>query len=276
MATLGPVALFDDYGGPILACLQSLGRRGVPIHVYGGGHGAAARWSRFCTSYRQCPPVDDTDEFLPWLRDKLRCGEIERVLPTTDLLAYYLALLRDEFPEQVRRTIAPLAEIENCLIKTRFAETCARIGQTVPETAAAQDLGDAVLLARRIGFPMILKPKSHLGIGTAERGCVVESEAQLRAGFKAYRIQESHTHFKEQYPDLQGALVQRFLPAGDQRVYSVSGFKDATTGIVARAALPAPPHTHRRLGGIAQPPIGFGSRHTRSNGKRQACGATSW
>jgi len=38
---------------------------------------------------------------------KLRAGEIARVAPTSDLIAFYIGRVRDEFPAEVRRTIAP-------------------------------------------------------------------------------------------------------------------------------------------------------------------------
>jgi predicted ATP-grasp superfamily ATP-dependent carboligase len=230
---LKPVTVFDDFGAPVLACVASLGARGVPIHVYGSGIGAAARWSRYCSRFKHCPSVEDASIFLPWLSRKLRSGEIERVLPTTDLLAFYVSLLRDEFPVEVRRAIPTLAEIEKCLIKTRFAQACVRLDQAVPTTGSAEDLHSALALARQIGYPVIVKPNSHLGIGMAERGCVVECEAELRARFKLYPILAAHSIFADGYPELRTPLVQRFLPAGDHRVYSVTGIKDADAGILA-------------------------------------------
>jgi hypothetical protein len=62
---LPPVALFDNYWAPTLAFVSSLGKRGVPIHVYGAG---ASRWSRYRTRHDLCPPVEDADQFLPWLQ----------------------------------------------------------------------------------------------------------------------------------------------------------------------------------------------------------------
>src|SRR5579871_5701834 len=81
-----PVALFDNNWAPTMTFAYSLGRRGVPLHVYGAG---ASRWSRYCARRRSCLPVEDAERFLPWLRERIRSGEITRVAPTTDLIAYY-------------------------------------------------------------------------------------------------------------------------------------------------------------------------------------------
>ncbi len=109
------VAIFDDYWSPTLSFAASLGRRKVPLHFYGDG---AGKWSRYRTQRLPCPPIENADRFVPWLERRIRSGEIHRVAPTTDLIAFYTALLRDEFAPQVRRTIAPLEEIERCLLKT--------------------------------------------------------------------------------------------------------------------------------------------------------------
>lgn len=225
-----PVALFDNYWAPTLAFASSLGRRGVPIHVYGAG---ASRWSRYCTRRYPCPPVEEADEFLPWLQERVRNGVIGRVAPTTDLIAYYVSCLRDDFSPEVRRTIQPLAEIERALIKCRFTEVCAAIGQPVPLTRTADDLDSALAAGRELGYPLILKPKSHLVVGSDERGYVIHTEDELRARFKPYTPAFGQTRMAALYPELQWPLMQRYVPSASQRVYSISGFKDADQGIVA-------------------------------------------
>src|SRR5580698_8536558 len=67
-----PVAIFDNYWSTTLAFARSLGRQGVPLHFYGSG---AGRWSRYRTRRFPCPPAESR-EFQPWLRDKIRSGEI--------------------------------------------------------------------------------------------------------------------------------------------------------------------------------------------------------
>jgi D-aspartate ligase len=198
--SLPPVALFDNHWAPTLAFAYSLGRQGVPLHVYGRG---GARWSRYCTLHRAAPPIEDADRFLPWLQERVRSGEIVRVAPTTDLIAYYLSCLREEFPPEVRRTIAPLAEVETALIKSRFSAACAAIGQRVPATLTPDSLEAAVSAARQLTYPLILKPKSHIVVGTAERGCLIHDEASLRANFHQYAVAPGQSHLSERYPELR-------------------------------------------------------------------------
>lgn len=225
-----PVAVFDNYWGATLAFTLSLGRRGVPLHFYGRG---AGRWSRYCTRRFSCPAVADADRFLPWLQERVRSREIQRVAPTTDLVAYYVSLLRSEFPPEVQRTIAPLEELENCLIKTRFSEACARAGQAVPVTASPDDLRAGVAAAERIGFPLVIKPKSHLVVGPAERGQVVSSIQELRSHYRPYAVAPGQESLARHYPELRWPLLQQYIPTARHRVLSVSGFRDADAGFIA-------------------------------------------
>jgi len=97
-----------------------------------------------------------------------------------------------------------MTEIETCLIKTRFAEACKRIGQAVPEAATAENLDGALAVAGRLGYPLLLKPKSHLVVGMHERGCVVESATELREKFKPYAVVKEHEPIAERYPECAG------------------------------------------------------------------------
>ena len=225
-----PVAVFDNYWAPTLAFAKSLGSRRVPLHFYGSG---AGRWSRYCKQRRSCPPVEDAAAFLPWLQAKVRSGEISRVAPTTDLIAYYVSRIRDEFSPDVRRSILPLEEIETCLIKTRFADACAQLGLAEATTASPRTLNEAEKAAAEIGLPIIIKPKSHLVVGTADRGHLVRNASELRAKFRQYSVIKGQDEMAERYPELLLPLMQRYVPSARDRVYSVSGCKDPERGIVA-------------------------------------------
>ena len=229
------VALFDNAYCSTLAFLLSLGRRGIPVDVYGPYRIGVTRWSRYAASYRQCPPLDRVEIFLPWLREQIRSTAITRVAATTDLLAYYLSVLRDEFSPAVRATIPMLHEVEHCLIKSRFATVCASLGIATPEAAAPANVDAALEFAKRVGYPLVLKAKSHLAVGMAARGAIVRNAAQLRREFRPYTMVPGHETIAARYPELRLPLLQRFVPSATRRVYSVSGFKHAERGIITAA-----------------------------------------
>jgi D-aspartate ligase len=223
------VAIFDNYWATTLAFASSLGRNGVRLHVYGNG---AARWSRYCARRSRCPPIENADEFQPWLLERVRSGDITRIAPTTDLLAFYISRIRQEFAPEVRRTIAPLAEIENCLIKTRFAALSAVAGHPMLESAAPDNVEAAAAAASNLRYPVMLKPKSHLAVGFTERGKLIRNESELRRHFRRYDVAPGQESIAAAYPELLWPLLQRYLPSARNRVYSVSGIKDADGGIL--------------------------------------------
>lgn len=225
-----PVAVFDNYWGTTLSFVASLGRRGVPLVLYGRG---AGRWSRYATRRAACPAVEDAQRFLPWLEQRVRSGQIVRVAPTTDLIAYYVSLLREAFAPEVRRTIAPLSELEGSLIKTRLALACEQAGQAVPAIRTPEDPQSAMRMADEIGYPLILKPKSHLVVGTLERGKIVRNPEQLRESFRPYPIVAGQELLAERHPELRWPLLQEYIASARTRVFSVSGLKDPDGGIVA-------------------------------------------
>jgi predicted ATP-grasp superfamily ATP-dependent carboligase len=173
------------------------------------------------------------EQFVPWLRQEIRSGRITRVAPTTDLIAYYTALLRDEFSAPVQRTIAPLPEIEDSLFKTRFAARCTATGQPTPAIITPDDPKLVDALASELQYPLILKPKSHLVVGWMERGRLIHNAAELKKYFAPYPVLPGHELLAQRLPSLRWPLLQEYLPAARQRVYSVSGIKDADYGIVA-------------------------------------------
>ena len=225
-----PVSVISNDWAPTLAFAVSLGRQGVPLDFYGPGVG---RWSRHCRRRGACPPVEQANRFLPWLKERVRSGQIQRLAPTTDLIAYYLARIRSEFSPEVQRAITPLAELERCLIKTRFSVACNEVGQRVPAFAAPDDVDGAIVDARSIGYPLIVKPKSHLVVGASDRGQLVHDEATLLRVYRRYEVALGQEEIADSYPELRWPLLQAYLPSAQRCVYSVSGIKDADSGIVA-------------------------------------------
>ncbi|TDU32267.1 putative ATP-grasp superfamily ATP-dependent carboligase [Panacagrimonas perspica] len=231
------VAIFDTEFPSSLTVLSSLGDRGVPVHVYSTGRFPPGRWSPYCAGTGRCPDPVDFAAFQAWLQQKLRSGEITRVAPTSDLLAYHCAVLRDDFPPEVRDTIHTVEEIETVLIKSRFNRRCDELGIDVPRTWYPESLEDAAELAEELPYPVIIKPRSHLGIGMAYRGSVVDSREQFLRDFRPCDAVPGQEPLMVRYPELRWPMVQQFLPAAGRTVHSLCGLRDRRTGIVADAAV---------------------------------------
>jgi predicted ATP-grasp superfamily ATP-dependent carboligase len=106
-------------------------------------------------------------------------------------------------------------------------------GHPMLATAAPDSVEAAAAAASNLGYPVMLKPKSHLAVGFAERGKLLWNESELRRHFRRYDVAPGQESIAAAYPELLWPLLQRYLPSARNRVYSVSGIKDADGGILA-------------------------------------------
>jgi len=219
----GPaVAVFDGDAPPTLAFVRALGRAGVPVTVYSHGRLPAARLSRYCARFDTCPDPADFATFLPWLRARLRTGAIELVAPTSDLVAFALTEVHDDCPAAFRRVLPEPADALAVLFKDRFAEACQRHGVRAALSFSPVGFNDAVARSSSLRFPLILKPKSHVG-GGHERGVVVDDVDALRAALRPYVAAAGQRDVMERDPAWRWPLVQEYIPRALENLFSVSG-----------------------------------------------------
>ncbi len=231
------VAIFDTEFPSSLTFLASLGARGVPVRVFGRGRFPPGRWSPHCVDAQVSPDPVQFDEFQDWLRARLREGSISRVAPTSDLLVYHCAVLRDAFPAEVRETIHTLQEVETALIKSKFNLRCEALGIAVPQTWYPESTREAAAIADELPYPVIIKPRSHLGIGMYYRGAIVDDKAAFLREFGRREAMPGQEPLLLRYPELHWPLVQRFLPNARSVVHSLCGLRDRQVGIVAEAGV---------------------------------------
>jgi len=79
----------------------------------------------------------------------------------------------------------------------------------------------------------MMKPNSHLGVGSGERGQIIRDLSELRAAYRPYAIAPGQESLAARYPELRWPLLQKFIPSARSRVFSISGIKDSSGGIVA-------------------------------------------
>lgn len=183
---------------------------------------AAGRFSVHAGGFSTCPPLFDTDEFIGWLADKVEDGTIGIVAPTSDYVNYAVAEVEDRLgipgtlqgpsPDAVRR----------CIFKTRFVEAMRDAGFPPPPTATPSTPSDAVAAAEAFGYPVLLKPRSHIGLGLL-RGYVAATPTDVR---DLFNIQSLHGHVGsalEHEPDLSLPVLQQFRQGPDLEVVSIIG-----------------------------------------------------
>ena len=232
MSPAARVAIFDADAPPALAFVRSLGRAGIPLRVYSQRRWPVSRYSRWCTEFARCPDPAREEEFLAWLADELRTGRIDLVAPTSDVVAFHVATLREAFAPELSARFEPAKGVLASLFKDRFDVACRRSGFATPWAAFPRSGEEARDLAQTFRYPAIVKPKSHVGVGLA-RGEVVRDADELRARYREYPLPAAEA---ERYPELGLPMVQEYVPCALDNLYSVSGVLGARGEIVAASA----------------------------------------
>ena len=192
------------------------------MHVYSPRRTPVARLSRYCTRFATCPDVEDAERFLPWLKAESARGHYSYVAPTSDLMAFYMAEFPECFPKGQVHCMPGRDHVLDMLFKDRFDATCTRHGIRAPWTAFPLSVEAALAQAASLPYPVILKPKSHVGVGWA-RGVVVRDEVALRREFKAYPTRPETKMLMERFPELQWPMIQEYVPGALEHLYSISG-----------------------------------------------------
>jgi predicted ATP-grasp superfamily ATP-dependent carboligase len=217
------VTVFDIGLPPGLAFIRSLGRAGVPVVACSSKRMAAGRLSRHVTARLDSPDVRDCDRFIAWLAERLASGAIDLVAPTSDWVMFCVA----EAIERLGRHAAEVGHpdpdgVRTCLVKDRFATALARCGFPTPPGGVPSSLPQALRVADELGYPVLLKPRTHVGIGT-NRGVVARTPDELRAAFRPFVSGLEHRSVRRHVPGLGLPVLQRYYDLGTVDVISVSG-----------------------------------------------------
>jgi D-aspartate ligase len=221
--TTPSVAVFDLHLPTGIGFVRSLARAGIAVTGYSWVPRPAGGYSRYLGDVRPCPPPAETDRFSAWLREQVEDGPIELVAPTSDWISFHLAELADVGAGRwLKGSVGDAAGLRNCLFKDRFARAMSRTGFPVPAWAAPRSVEEAVAAGEELGYPLVLKPRSHVGVGLA-RGAIARDAGELRARFAPFHLGDGHTAAVRHDPDLSLPLVQRFHRSDDIEVVSISG-----------------------------------------------------
>jgi D-aspartate ligase len=255
------VAVFDVSLPPAVAFIRSLGRAGVPVVAYAYQRAAAGRFSRCVTAKRACPSPARTDEFVDWLAGELERGAIDLVAPTSDRVSFCTAAAAELLDRSTAQFGQPDPEaIRTTLFKHWFGAAMHRVGFPTPCWRTPTTLDEARAAADEIGFPVVLKPRSHVGVG-ATRGIVVRAADQLERAFEAYPLTHGHTTVLRHDADLTMPVIQRYHELGTVDVVSVTGCLDRDGSPLAVNHSRKVSQLPRRLGvgtmfePIAEPPF---------------------
>lgn len=251
------VAVFDVDLPPGVAFLRSLGRAGVPVRAFTGEARAAGRASRYGRHTSWCPSVRDADEFIGWLADELAAGNIDLVAPTSDFVAFCVASAVEKVGVGAGTIGHPEPDaVRSCLFKHHFHAAMADAGFPAPAAGSPASLDEALQLAERLSYPVVMKPRSHAGVGFA-RGIVARSAAELAASFGRFPMTAGQDSVLAHDADVDVPMIQRYHQLGTFDIVSISGYLGRDGGVQALTHARKVSQSPRRLGvGTMFEPVG--------------------
>jgi len=159
----GTVLVLDADQPAALAVLRSLARRGLRVEVASTDSGAIGRRSRHASACWCHPdPLADADAFVQWLQAHLAAHHYALVIPLTERTVVPLSQQRDRFAPGLI-AVADADALAQVIDKQRTVALAATLDIPVPLAEPVQDAAQAVQAARRLGYPVVVKPARSVG-----------------------------------------------------------------------------------------------------------------
>jgi len=175
--------------------IRSLGARGIRVTGADADHLSPGLFSRYCSRRVRCPRSrDHPDDFVRSVLRELEETHHDVIIPVGPRSLFALARRKRELEEL---TCFPFLDHDRLMLfrdKSRGAAVARDCGLRIPETHTAESLADAVKIAGRLGFPLIVKPcdsSSSEGLMRVKRPQDVGTEWERLAGqYGALILQE--------------------------------------------------------------------------------------
>jgi predicted ATP-grasp superfamily ATP-dependent carboligase len=182
--------------------LDSLARRGIPVHAGDASRLAMCRASRRCASFtRTANPWRDPDRYAADVAAALVRTGARVLLPGhEDLLV--LARRRHLLPPDTLLAAADPDLLEAVRDKGRLAGLAARAGVAMPRTWTPRDPEELRRLAGEIPYPAVVKPR----VGNSAKGVAIVADPAAAVA-AVERLVSEHRLPPERWP-----LLQTFAP----------------------------------------------------------------
>jgi predicted ATP-grasp superfamily ATP-dependent carboligase len=229
-ATAPPALLFmGDYYGT-LASARCLGKLGIPVVLAEWRRLVRTQASRYVTRRVKCPPVADVPRFVAWLTDFGRKNPGHVLFPASDELVWIFAEHKAELEAAGFRLAMPGTEtIYRILNKKVLYQACAKVGVAAPRTWYPAGEAEVRAAAAEIPLPVILKPQTQVLLASGAKGALVRPGDDLPSAFLAFAAANTFGDaLVKRDPLVVWPMVQEFLEAASQNIYSLAGFVDDT------------------------------------------------
>ena len=161
------ILVTDCWTNKVLSVVRSLGRAGAEVHVLTHRRIAAAPWSTFVKQRTLCPdPYTETEAYHAFLMDVLLSGGYDCVMPLDEPSIIALQELAAEIKQLApgtRLAIPAQESFETANDKWRTLQLAVQADVPVPESFLPDTQDEAAAAIARLGFPIIIKPRTSSG-----------------------------------------------------------------------------------------------------------------
>jgi protein-tyrosine-phosphatase/predicted ATP-grasp superfamily ATP-dependent carboligase len=179
------VLVIGDDTRSFLTIVRSLGRQGVRVHVAPINLRAPALKSRYIAKVHRLPEyVDGGREWIDAVRALFAAERFNLVMPCDERSILPLSAHRNQLVTSSVVAIPDPAAIATLFDKDETKALAASLGVNVARTLMPQECNDPAEVFRRLGTPLMVKPKHSYGLDSLfKRAAVrmVDTPAQLAA-----------------------------------------------------------------------------------------------
>ncbi|MEK6277142.1 MAG: hypothetical protein AABM29_03905 [Actinomycetota bacterium] len=169
-----------------VAACESLSRAGYRVGTTSAERLVPGHWSRFSRARYWAPdPRTSSRRFVEHLAAIARRNSFVSVLPGSDASLIAVSSHRELFDDTVELGLPSREVVDACVSKVDLHEKAVEAGLSPPETIVCSNAGEALAAARRLGYPVLLKPRrtvfSRDGDTRQRQSFMAADEAALEA-----------------------------------------------------------------------------------------------
>ena len=221
----------DGYG--TLAAIRDLGRSGLTVLVPKGPWHSPGRYSRYVT--RRLSPLREgtSASLLGWLEaaGKEHGGAV--LMPPSDTKSWWIARSREELSDCFALYCPSADSLYAVLNKVQLAAAAGACGVATPQTWIPAGTEEVSSLAPMLKYPVVIKPRTHVGKRHWLKAKFVADERQLRRSFPAVTAKLAYSQEVQRAdPRVGTPIIQQLYPAASSNIYTLFGFIDESGDLV--------------------------------------------
>lgn len=220
-----------DYGGT-LAVVRSYGKHNQPTLLADPNTSTLTHNSRYLSKALKSPPVEDFEQFFTWLMDYGKQNPGAFLYPSSDDMTWLIARYRDQLSKYYKLYSPDVKTIYALLNKPELHAIAKKLTIPVPATIAPTSIEDLKTQADDLTYPVLIKPRTQIGMLRRQKGLVCETPEKLLATYPDYQRKfYYHPVLIDFDPEVTWPMVQSFHTSAGQNTYSMAGFVDESQEI---------------------------------------------